>query len=303
MVLYTTSARADRGVEVGVEQLRRFGIEWSTHPSEEEVRAEYDRLRQRVGERPIETLVDLPAAKDPDLLALMEILLAMEPPAEVTDRRLHDLSVLRMANLSLEHGHSDGSPLAFAYLSNVIGPRFRHHRDGFRFGHLGAALAERNDFTRFRSKVCCVIGYYVLPWTRPIQSASSIMQRALDLARETGDLLFAAFCQAHLISFGLASGTRLNDLEAEAERYLESTRRARVDFVTNQIMTQLALIRMLRGLTPKLGCLDDGRLDELQMEHHLSGNPALEIAAWWYWVRKMQARYLRGTMRRPRTLY
>jgi hypothetical protein len=51
---------------------------------------------------------------------------------------------------------------------------------------------------------------------------------------------------------------------------------------------------MLRGLTPKLGCLDDGRLDELQMEHHLSGNPALDIVEWFYWIRKMQARYLAG---------
>jgi PAS domain S-box-containing protein len=30
------------------------------------------------------------------------------------------------------------------------------------------------------------------------------------------------------------------------------------------------------------------------MERHLSGNPALEMAAWWYWIRKMQARYLAG---------
>jgi hypothetical protein len=120
------------------------------------------------------------------------------------------------------------------------------------------------------------------------------MQRALDQARETGDLVFTTFCQTHLISLGLASGAQLSDLEAEAERYLESTRRARVDFITDQIMTQLALIRMLRGLTPKLGCLDDGRLDELQMEHHLSGNPALDIVDWFYWIRKMEARYLAG---------
>jgi PAS domain S-box-containing protein len=292
MALYTTLGRADRGVEVGVEQLRTFGIEWSTHPSEEEVRAEYDRLRQRVGERPIETLVDLPATKDPHLLALMEILLDM--PAVFTDKRLHDLAVLRMANLSLEHGLSDGSALAFAHLSMAIGPRFGHHRDGFRFGHLGVALVERDEFARFRGKVYCVVGYHVLPWTRPIQSASPMMQRALDLSQETGDLPYTAFCQAHLISLGLAAGTRLDDLEAEAERYLEFTRRARVDFITDQIMTQLALIRMLRGVTPKFGCLDDGRVDELQMEHHLSGNPALDIIEWFYWIRKMQARYLAG---------
>src|SRR5262249_8714459 len=133
VALYITLDRTDRAVEVGVEQLRRFGIEWSTHPSEEEVRAEYDRLRQLVGERPIESLVDLPATIDTDLPAIMEILLAILPPAALTDGQLRDLVVLRMANLSLDHGHCDGSPMAFAALSHALGPRFGHHRDGFRF--------------------------------------------------------------------------------------------------------------------------------------------------------------------------
>jgi hypothetical protein len=38
MALYTTN-RPDRAVEVGVAQLRTFGIEWSAHPINEEVRA------------------------------------------------------------------------------------------------------------------------------------------------------------------------------------------------------------------------------------------------------------------------
>jgi predicted ATPase len=99
MALYTTLDLTDRAVEVGMEQIRTFGIEWSTDPSEEEVRAEYDGLRQRVGERPIETLVDLPAMEDPDLLALMEILLAILPPTALADKQLHDLAVQPLQGL------------------------------------------------------------------------------------------------------------------------------------------------------------------------------------------------------------
>ena len=293
IALYTTD-RIDRAVEVGVEQLRTFGIEWSAHPSEEEVRAEYDELRQRVGERPIETLVDLASMRDADFLALMEVLLAILPAALFTERKIHDLAVLRMANLSLEHGYCDASPLAFAQLSMTIGPRFGQYRDGFRFGHLGVALVEREDLARFRGKVYSVVGYHVLPWTQPIQAASSMIQRALDLAQETGDLLFVAHCQTHLISLGLASGARLDELEVEAERYLQATRQLRFSLFIDTMTTKLALIRTLRGLTPQFGYLDDVHVDELRMEHHLSGNPMLVIAASWYWIRKMQARYLAG---------
>jgi PAS domain S-box-containing protein len=294
IALYTTD-HPDRAIEVGVEQLRTFGIEWSTHPTEEEVRAEYDFLRERIGDRPIESLADLPSTKDPNLLALMEVLLAILPPAAFfTERKLHALAVLRIANLSLEHGYCDGSPLAFAQLSMAIGPRFGHYRDGFRFGHLGVALVEREELSRFRGKVYCVVGYHVLPWTQPIQAAVSMMQRALDLAQETGDLLFAAFCQWGLISLGLASGARLDELEVEAERYLQSTCRLRFSLVIDTIATQLALIRTLRGLTPEFGDLDDVHVDAPRMEHRFSGNPMPAIATCWHWIRKMQASYLAG---------
>src|SRR6202044_1326622 len=39
---------------------------------------------------------------------------------------------------------------------------------------------------------------------------------------------------------------------------------------------------------------DDGQFHELLMESRLSGNPALAIATCWYWIRKLQARYLAG---------
>jgi PAS domain S-box-containing protein len=97
-----------------------------------------------------------------------------------------------------------------------------------------------------------------------------------------------------LISLRLASGDRLDDLEIEAERYLQSTSGVHFGLVIDIITTQLALIRTLRGLTTRFGCLDDGHINELRMQHHLSGNPMLAIAACWYWIRKMQARYLAG---------
>ncbi|HJZ77253.1 MAG TPA: GAF domain-containing protein, partial [Vicinamibacterales bacterium] len=42
------------------------------------------------------------------------------------------------------------------------------------------------------------------------------------------------------------------------------------------------------------GCFDGGQIEELPFELHLASNPALAIAECWYWVRKLQARYLAG---------
>ena len=68
--------------------------------------------------------------------------------------------------------------------------------------------------------------------------------------------------------------------------------RVRFGLVIDIITAQLALIRTLRGLTLKFGCFDDGQFNELLTEDHLSSNPVLAIAACWYWIRKLQARYI-----------
>ncbi len=60
------------------------------------------------------------------------------------------------------------------------------------------------------------------------------------------------------------------------------------------IGTQLGLARTLRGLTPEFGSFDDAQYDELQLERRFANNPDLQLAACWYWIRKLQARFFAG---------
>src|SRR5271156_2713293 len=55
--LYTTLDRPDRGVDVCLTCLRRLGIEWSPHPTEEEVRREYEQIWSLLRHREIEDLI------------------------------------------------------------------------------------------------------------------------------------------------------------------------------------------------------------------------------------------------------
>src|SRR5258708_5172436 len=52
--LYTNLDQSDSAVEVGLDYLRRFSGRWSPHPTEEDVRREYDRLWQWPGSGSIE---------------------------------------------------------------------------------------------------------------------------------------------------------------------------------------------------------------------------------------------------------
>jgi len=52
-----------------------------------------------------------------------------------------------MAALSLEHGNSDGSCLAYVWLGGILGTYFGDYQTGFRFGRLGLDLVEKRGLT------------------------------------------------------------------------------------------------------------------------------------------------------------
>jgi PAS domain S-box-containing protein len=284
--LFTTTDRLDRAVQACLEYLRRFDIALSAHPTEEEVAEEEARIRQRVGSEPIETLVDLPTMSDPTCCAIMDVLMALLPAARFTDGNLHALTLLSMVNLSLQHGNCDASCLAYAELG--------HGPEGASFAEIGFALVEQRGFVRFKTKVYTVFAYHILPWTRHLSAGFELMRRSFVSATETGDHTFAAFCTVHLVALRLALGDPLADLQHDAELDLARMRRMKFGLIVDCLAGLLIPIYALRGVTPNFPSSEDAVSDEASYEQHFSQEPGLAIAACWYWIRKLQARFYLG---------
>src|SRR5258708_19718142 len=65
LTLYTTLDQSDRGVEVCLEYLQRDRVHSSPHPTQDEVRQEYDRICLQLRVRPIDALLASPLITDP----------------------------------------------------------------------------------------------------------------------------------------------------------------------------------------------------------------------------------------------
>jgi PAS domain S-box-containing protein len=294
MNLYVTLDRSDEAVTVGLDYLRRIGIEWSPHPSDEEARSEYAHLASRLGERSIESLIDLPLMSDPDSLATIGVLNVLTPAAIFSDGNLFSMVVCRAVNLSLEYGNCGTSPPVYVDFGMTAGPRFGDYQTGFRFARLGYELVEQRGLQQSQAKVYMNFGNLVTPWAHHVRTGRDLIRRAFEIAVKTGDLTFAGYSCNNLNANLLAAGDPLDDAQREAERGLAFAQKTHFGLVVDIIATQLALMRTLRGSTLKFGLLDDGQLNEAQFENRLSGDPSLAIAECWYWIRKMQARYFAG---------
>lgn len=158
MDLYTTLDQSDRAIAVGLDYLRRLGVEWPPHPTDEEVRGEYERIWLQLGSRAIEELIEAPLMSDSACLATLDVLTKLVPPAMFRDAHLGSLAICRAVNLSLEHGISDGSCFAFVYLGMIAGPHLGNYEAGFRFGRLGYELVERRGLKRYQARTCMCFG-------------------------------------------------------------------------------------------------------------------------------------------------
>ena len=289
--LYTMLGQGERAITVALECLRHVGIDWPAHPSEVVARGEYERVWSLLGDRTIESLVEMPLMRDPGARATMDLLADLMIPALYTDGNLAALSVCRAASLNIQLGNSDTAPGNYQSLALIASARYGHHEKGHRFGKMACDLLERRRWIHLGAGT--YFGFAsIIPWTRPVIEGIDPARRAIQVAKEHADPTIFALASRTLTSILLASGRPLDQIENEADEALEFLRP--FGFFLDRISAPLALVRMLRGKTEKFGSLDDGRFAERDFEERATNQPVRAFLECYYWLRKLQARFFAG---------
>lgn len=291
--LYTSRDELGEAVARGVQGLSLLGIVIPPHPTWEEVLCEYERVWQLLGDRPIEGLLDLPSMTDPELCAAQGILAVLFAPALNFDRSLPLFIYCRMVNISLVHGNSDASALAYTYFGMRLGPEFGRYTEGYRFGKLGYDLMDRRRALTYKAKIILLFGDNIVCWTRHLENDLAYVNSAFQTALENGDVTFACYCCNALVADRLILGHPLDEVFEESERRAAFTRKARFDASTQTIVGIQRLILNMRGRTAHFATFSGPDFDEDAYEAVMDRYP-WSIVTCWYYVMKLEARVLSG---------
>ena len=290
--IYTALGQIDYAVAVGRDYLRHLAIDWPLHPTDEQVRSEYERIWSQVGSRAVEDLMNLPLISDPASIGTLDVLTKVLPAALHIDVNLFALVVCRAVSLSIEHGNNDGSCFCYVWVSTIVGLKFGDYENAFRFGQLGYDLVEKHGLKRFQARTYLTFATKNMPWTRPFLACCDVARRAFEIANRAGDLSYAVFSLLGLPPLLLWSGIPLDEVECEAEPGLDFARKANFGLFVPLANLQLGLIRTLRGSTSKFGSLDHREFDEILFERHLDRHSPMVCCL--YWISKLQARFFAG---------
>src|SRR4030095_10191713 len=174
----------------------------------------------------------------------------------------------------------------------LAGWRYGNFKACFRFGQLGYELIERKGLRRFEGYVCLMFSTLMMPWAKHVLTCRPVIDRTFEVCYNTGDRIWAVASRNVLLSNLLLAGDPLGDATRAAEDSLALRQAAAFYGYTNAVATQAALVRSLRGLTPQFGSLDDEQFDERRLENQFATQPHIEGIECWYWIRKLQARFL-----------
>jgi PAS domain S-box-containing protein len=291
VLLYFSTGRSDRAVDVALDFLPRVGIGWSPRPSEEEVRREYLAMRRNLELHPVETLRDRPAMSDPISLAAMAVLMELFPAAYAVDRYLMELVLLRMTNLSLEQGNCESSSVAYSGLNMALGSHFSDYTTAYRLGRLACEMVEQRGADRYRARVYSCFAAFTLPWSQHLPLCRPLMTHAFQVGSSMGDMAFAAYDSRNLVTHLLVSGVPLDQVQREAEQAAEFAGRIQLGIPTERFFSQLGLVRRLRGATAEYP-----PEDEEWARQDVEGQPGLAMMVCYYWVFKLQERFLAGDL-------
>jgi PAS domain S-box-containing protein len=289
---HVVKSQNDEAVQTGLTALRLFGIDFSPHPDIAAVQQEYDSIRELLGSRAIDCLVEQPPMVDPRMLSVMRLLAEIWPPANFTDFNLTAMAICRMVNITLTHGLTSASRQGIALLGWLMGPVFANYEDGYRLVLLALQLASREgspvDVARTTDTVALTAS-----WSQPLPVAIDWWRKAHRRGVEAGDRYFACYSCAHAALQLFISGRPLSEIESECLGYLEFARSISFPDGMDLVLSTTRAIASLRGRTQKLDDLNGNDFDQNAFEARLSGN-RVHVVVSWYWTRKTMLQFLAG---------
>ncbi|MFN3581290.1 MAG: diguanylate cyclase domain-containing protein [Pseudomonas sp.] len=188
-----TLGRMQASIQAAVEGLELLGVNFSAHPTEEEVALEVRLVKHYLNGRNIADLVNAPIIDDPATLTAMRLLMEIFAAAFLSGSNLFSYLVLKSVNLALHRGNCPESAFAYAAYGMLLCGELDEPALGFEYGKVGLAINERLDDLSLRARVIYVYAMFVHHWSNHWATLTPWFRKGIEAGYQSGDLLYLAY--------------------------------------------------------------------------------------------------------------
>ncbi|WP_224366436.1 trifunctional serine/threonine-protein kinase/ATP-binding protein/sensor histidine kinase [Hyalangium versicolor] len=275
------------------ECLASLGMPISRHPTWEEAMAAHEEVWRLMGERSVESLLELPLMTDAEMKMVMSVLATLFGPAYFSDKHLLIIDVSLMVSITLRHGFAEPSALGLAWLGVLTGSYFKRYREGEALGIVACKLLERHNMPARLSRVTFGLGY-ASSWVRPLSAVQrEICLPGLQQSLQFGDFLNAAFFCTAIIQNRVCMGHPLDDVFQECVTRIDFVRKAGVADALEILSIFQAYAQQLRGRTRSFGTMSWNGFDSEAAAAGMTPERMGTIRGL-YWMTRIQSHFMCG---------
>lgn len=229
IVQYTLRANYVEAYAVGRKALWLLGIR-IPEKGQTDIRPMLDKhvaqIMEKIGSRPIASLVEAPGLTVPDKIIAAKLLSDMLPLGFFLDLNLFSYLTITLVELSLQYGYVPDCSYGFACFGRLLITRGEYKR-GYEFGLLGMQLSEK--FNDLGQKCRCHNSFanFVMLWQRHIRWTNTLNTEAYQAGLQSGEFQFAGYSVCNILFNLFYEGHNLEkilSLCAQYEPFVLTTR-------------------------------------------------------------------------------
>jgi PAS domain S-box-containing protein len=263
--LYQLAGRQPDAVAALLDGLRQLGMTFPDGEAElaEASEAELAKLATLIRGQRIADLVGAPEASDASVRAAIRMIDEGLAPAYTTRPALWLLLALRIASLSLEHGHAEGSSFGYIAYAVVLGAKTGDRSTALAFSEMALRLEERRDsHGRFEGKLLFHHAAMVNHWCRHFATSLSMLEKAFPACLAVGELVYAGYMTYNRVWLLMECGAALERVSAAAHEGIAFAQKWHNDLVQHALRAELQFVACLEGRTPSPARFDDSSFSE-----------------------------------------
>lgn len=259
MRLYQVSGRYADGVSVALSALALFGV---VVPSEEpalsqRAQAERDAIERRLSGHSVADLIDAPVAKDPDVRAIIRLLVEAAPCAYIGRPAVFPLLALSAVRFSLEHGNIEESCFAYSVYGLLLVSVYGDISRAFELSEMSLRLNAKFGDARLRGTLLHLHGDHIHFWKRPFSTGKPILDEAFRACLDVGDFVYAGFLAFETVWQVVEKGDPLDEVLAAAAKMAAFAEQSHNAAVLETLRLEQQFVACLKGETASPICYDD----------------------------------------------
>ena len=280
----------------GQQALNLLGIDFPKDNFDMAFEQIYVEYQQTLGDRPLSSLLELPALEDVEKKLAVKILSNMGSASYRYDRVTWQVVVLTSILLFLEYGNAPDSCYGYSTLGTFLGSIMGDYQGGYEACRVAISLSDRYGDLTQKSRACFIMSNFIHFWVKPIRFADAINQEGARVGLESGEVQYVGYTLSYRISNLFCQGKPLSAVLEALYESLSFCQKANNQWSVDVLLGYQRVIFNLMDLDDNPDDLDDftlGGVSESDYIQHCKAHNSYSGLCRYYIVKAI-ALYLYG---------